>query len=379
MDLGRPFVVTILCFSFAGCGTKSNPVSVAKNTEFSAPQPAIHVDTEVVANVNGQPILASCIKAQQEREQVDPKQALERCIDFELLAQTALKEKFNDEEAAFAYKRESVRRLLRSDYYRKRTGPNSIPQSYIDRLWDRAIIAGGKRYFLKDFFDRPELRSYSTCAFPFPTAGTLLGEPARKAYEAAGKEIPSVEEEKKLLEQSKIRVAKVAHAQEAAAQLTYIAMLAEANGSGLSSVDFAALCEETTEGMDVKGAEPAAGTETPKPAGTRGPIFAEAAKKLSRQGDFTAPIASSAGWYIVQLDVIMPEVHLTKEQAEPEIRDIVWNGHPIFNLAPPIQKIANDRTKFFLTWYQQFENQTIEIFPENVPDPKSTPSSPQGQ
>ena len=154
------------------CGTEAGHRDDSDGEIKALPEPS-HTEDDVVAKVNGKPVLASCVLAQMEELDIESKEAVEQCINFELLAQTAestpVEESMN--EALQVQKRESVRALLAADYYANRKGPGALPQAYIDRLWDRAIIVGGKTLLLTVPFRPTRASRVFNLCFSFSTGG----------------------------------------------------------------------------------------------------------------------------------------------------------------------------------------------------------------
>ena len=71
----------------------------------------------IVARVNGHPVWGSCVAAQAARAHLDPRAALQQCIDFELLAQAAAQRGLaRDSEVVEATRDALVDQLVARDY-----------------------------------------------------------------------------------------------------------------------------------------------------------------------------------------------------------------------------------------------------------------------
>ena len=89
-------------------------------------QPVPAPDDPIVAKVNGAPIYGSCVAAQAARG-ADKQHALNECIDFELLAQTAAQRALaTDPEVVEQTRRAMVSALLARDYEEAHTKPEDF-------------------------------------------------------------------------------------------------------------------------------------------------------------------------------------------------------------------------------------------------------------
>jgi hypothetical protein len=105
-----------------------------------------------VAHVNGVAIDAECVATQARTPATSLRQALDQCIDFELLAQAAAaRGRGEHPEVRALGEREAVRALLRAELERAYPDPASIPRTKIEELWRRPELHA--RY------NHPEYRS----------------------------------------------------------------------------------------------------------------------------------------------------------------------------------------------------------------------------
>jgi hypothetical protein len=95
-------------------------------------------DDPIVATVDGKPVYGSCVAIQAGRGATKA-EALEQCIDFELLAQAAA-EYASDPEVALATRTALVSQLVVRDYEARYTRPADFG-SY----WDRAVALNKRR------------------------------------------------------------------------------------------------------------------------------------------------------------------------------------------------------------------------------------------
>ena len=200
-----------------------------------------------------------------------------------------------------------------------------------------------------------------------------MSKAERGARTTAGAPVASEKEEAQNVEDSKQRRIHFVDAQKAAAYLTYIALLAQSKGEPLTETDFSEICRGTTADLKASGAVPTVGNDRPMPKGTRPKHFEDAVAAFTQVGEFTKPVETPVGWFIIFLRTVMKEEHLTRQEAEPRIRDLVWNGHPAFDGTPPMQKIAADREKFFAGWLDQISRKyEVSMYPERLPAPATT-------
>jgi peptidyl-prolyl cis-trans isomerase D len=138
---------------------------------------------DVVATVNEVPIYSDCVKTQAEERGVSTRQALDDCIDFELLAQKA--QTFLDaDEVRRAHKNELVRAALRDGFEAPTADPEAIPSDWLKKnLW------GQRKIRLK--YDHPELRMvahglvYADGALPADHEKVIAARKVAEAWHAA--------------------------------------------------------------------------------------------------------------------------------------------------------------------------------------------------
>jgi hypothetical protein len=150
------FAVSVaLGLAAAGCGQGSGGGSKREQrTPAASLETRALVDDPIVAEVNGAPVHASCVAAQLRpapagEAAATPQEGLQRCIDFELLAQAAAARGLTAEpEVAEAQKREAVRRFTEAEFAGKVVSWEDLP--------DDIKVAPLKR--ARALSNRPELR-----------------------------------------------------------------------------------------------------------------------------------------------------------------------------------------------------------------------------
>jgi PPIC-type PPIASE domain len=291
----------------------------------SAPAIATSADPAgrtIVATVNGQPVFGDCVAAQAAADGIDRDAALARCVDFELLAQEAIRRGLlADREVLAARRTEMVRALVETEFAPTLDDPSDISDEELRRLWDR--IGLHRRY------NRPELRRATYCRAPFTEGKTARGS-------------PEDEQARKL------------------AESMYAAL---STMRDLEPKRFAALC------WMVSGGKPVKTTATPtrpflRDGRTDGPrpyaaSFAEAAFSVARVGGVSRPTRTNWGWDVVLVTEVVPAQSRTFEEVAPEVREELLT-HP---------ETAVFRNARFEAWIGRYlQAARVEVFPDNLPD-----------
>jgi len=124
MRIALAFVVV------AACGGASEPAPTASSRAASPIATSSGPTDEIVAQVNGRPVWASCVAAQGAKlgTAADArKKALDECISFELLAQEADKRGLaSDAEVVDATRTAMVNRLVETGFEQKYTKPSDL-------------------------------------------------------------------------------------------------------------------------------------------------------------------------------------------------------------------------------------------------------------
>jgi hypothetical protein len=276
----------------------------------------------IVAEVNGQPVFGDCVAAQAAADGIDRDAALARCIDFELLAQEAIRRGLLADQDVLATRRtEMVRALVETEFAPTLDDPSDISDEELRRLWDR--IGLHRRY------NRPELRRATYCRAPVAEGKTPKGS-------------PEDEEARKL------------------AESMYAAL---STMRDLEPKRFAALC------WMVSGGKPVKTTATPTRPFLRdgrndGPRpyarpFAEAAFSASGVGGVSRPTRTNWGWDVVLVTEVLPAQSRAFEEVAPEVREELLT-HP---------ETAIYRNAKFEAWIGRYLRAArVELFPDNLPD-----------
>ena len=139
---------TWIWVAVVACGGTAEPPPARSGTAVSLVATASGADDLVVAQVNGRPVWGSCVAGQMQRGETDRARALDQCIDFELLAQTAEQRGLAlDREVGEAMRQALVSRLVAVGFEDKYRTAEDIP-----RLIDQVVARN------RDQMDKPELR-----------------------------------------------------------------------------------------------------------------------------------------------------------------------------------------------------------------------------
>jgi hypothetical protein len=272
-----------------------------------------------VALVNGEPVFADCVAAQMAADGIDARAALDRCIDFEVLAQEAVRRGLlADPDVLAARRNEMVRALVEAEFAPTLDEPTDVPAADLRWLWDTQLA---RRY------NRPELRRATYCRVPLDKAATP-GSPgdaqARKLAEAL-------------------------HA-------------ALGRMRGLEPGTFAALCAMSAGGQPVNTtAVPTSpfSREGRHAAGFYAPSFVDAAFAIAAPGQISPPTRTSWGWDILLLTDLAPAENRTLAQAEPEIREMLLDR----------PETAEYRRRKFDAWIQRYISAArIRLYLDNLAD-----------
>jgi len=97
-------------------------------------------DAVIVAEVNGKPVYGDCVATQVEHgKAATAKEALQQCIDFELLAQEAFSRGYlSGREMIELRKQEAARLFMDKDFATKFSSPADVPENELKRWYQRA-------------------------------------------------------------------------------------------------------------------------------------------------------------------------------------------------------------------------------------------------
>lgn len=291
-----------------GCGDDHDTETIASVAVYEANS----TGRIEVAAVNGVPVYADCVEDQAEGLGIDKDQALEQCIDFELLAQAARREGYLSHPSVVETSRvESVRALIEHSY--PLTSADRIPDGEIRHFWDERG--------LERKFNHPEGREAKLCV----------------AMEDKGGVTPEVDAENK-------QIIGDVYAQ--------MQTVDPADPESLKQVCEAKASEVKASGRDVRYIVF---------SGTRERFlkeFAEPLWKLTEVGLYSGPHHAPPGWFVVQLAAISPARSAGFEDAKKEIADALMTSKDAMWW----------RMGKFAEWYNKLaEKHTVEVFPERMP------------
>lgn len=124
--------------ALAGCGSRSKPAPPPESAgDLTIKVPA---DAVIVAEVNGVPIYGDCVATQVEHGKADTTtEALQQCVDFELLAQEAYARGYlRGRELVELRKREATRAFMEAEFASKFSTPADVPETELRRWYERA-------------------------------------------------------------------------------------------------------------------------------------------------------------------------------------------------------------------------------------------------
>lgn len=161
----------ILLLFAAACGS-SAPAPTPQATSVTAPAPLdappAGPDDRQVASVNGRPVYASCLESQARRG-ATRQEALEQCVDFELLAQAATRHA-SDADVALATRTAMVSLLVAREYEARFTRPSEF-----GAYWERSLARNRGR------FDHGEVRGSAYVRIPVPRTAPPAQEASARA------------------------------------------------------------------------------------------------------------------------------------------------------------------------------------------------------
>lgn len=257
----------------------------------------------VVAEVNGRPVFASCVSVQAATYDIPVREALQQCIDFELLAQEAERRGYGaDDDLAELRKRESVRAMLGGEFEPSFDGPEDVPQAEIEQLWSSKLPGQGG--YVRDMYNHEEYRR---------TEYVLVKYPGMGKREIAPRDSPS-----------DLRAREVA-------QQFYD--LVKDTPLMLRDDFYRAADEVAADNPDVKVDRAGKTYATPRKHGAVEP-FAAAAFSM-QVGDIHPPVRSQFGYFVIMLVGVLPEKHVSLAEATPELREKIYEP---------------SRAKAFLRW-----------------------------
>lgn len=314
----RARAALLLAAAAAACGgrdaepppSRPPPVAVATRAEAGG--------RLQVALVNGEPVFADCVEAQMAADGLDARAALDRCIDFEILAQEAVRRGLlADPDVLAARRTEMARALVEAEFAPTLDEPSDVPAADLRWLWDTQLA---RRY------NRPELRRATYCRVPTDKSATP-GSPADV-------------EARKLAEELHAALGRM---------------------RGLEPGSFAALCAMSAGGRLVNTtAVPTSpfSREGRHAGGFYAASFADAAFAIRAPGQISPPTRTSWGWDILFLTELAPAESRTLAEAEPEIREML--------LERP--ETAEYRRRKFDAWIQRYVAAArIRLHVDNLP------------
>ncbi len=272
-----------------------------------------------VATVNGEPVYADCVAVQASAAGIDLQAALQRCIDFELLAQEAARRGLlADRDVLEARRTEMVRALVEEEFAPTLDDGSDVPADDLRWLWGSQLR---RRY------NKPERRRATYCRAPVAEDARADGPEDRQARKLA--------------------------------EGMYAALSAMRD---LEPQRFAALCWMVSGGAEVKTtASPTRpfSRDGRHDRGRYAEDFAGAAFTVAAVGGVSRPTRTSWGWDVVLVTEILPAEARTFEQAEPEMREML--------ISRP--ETAEYRNRKFQAWVGRYLGAArVELHPDNLPD-----------
>lgn len=164
------FLISIACGA-AACGGSSAPQQASQSAS-EPPAPLIAMpagpDDVVVARVNGKPVYGACLKAQAARG-ASKQDALQQCIDFELLAQQATGFA-TDPEVVLATRTALVNEIIAREYEDKFTRPAEFGP-----FWDQMVARN------RQHVSHGEVRASAYVRVPVAAKASAADDAAAKA------------------------------------------------------------------------------------------------------------------------------------------------------------------------------------------------------
>jgi hypothetical protein len=337
--------VLLLLLAVMACGTSAAPLPVSPGSEGMAFRARPVGDDLVVAQVNGEPVYGSCVRAQAEGLGITDQQALDQCIGFELLADEARRRGLlGDPDAISASKREAVRAFLRGEFYGDHFGPGSLPLEDLRKMWEGLPESGIP---LKGYFNHPELRAATYCRVPVARVPQAKGE----AEPPPGVDRPPVPGSEEI--------------GRALSAVIYASTIARDPARTIEKSELLAICNqlattqpaESTSRIEAVDYIPMARSQLEKG-------FGDALFGL-HAGEMSAPIYSTSGFFIIRLASITPERDDSFDEALPDLRALIWEGKAEYKNTRWMRELELYRRDIFLRWFRTFEPaHHVELFPE---------------
>ncbi len=282
-----------------------------------------HAGDEVVAEVDGQPIFASCVATQMAATGAEAHAALDQCIDFELLARAAEKRGYADRpEVREARKVETVRAVIDKEFVANFSSPEDIPEADLRQYWNA----------WKDRFDHPEIR---------------LVQYVR------------VEVDEKLPRGGPEDVA--AHD---SAERIYRALKDRAPLTAGELADTA---------REIAGDQKLSMSKQPYAMPRHGVAveeFAAAGFAIPAVGQLSPPTRTQWGWDLLLLTKIIPAEHKTFEQAKPELRQRIFGFSRAQAFHEWTNRLLGGRPDIDVDWLRRLtraEQQNSKLFESESP------------
>jgi hypothetical protein len=151
----RSFTALPLVMTMVGCGNTDPMPRTASNVEMLRDTPAAGPDDIAVAQVDSHPVWASCVKSQAESHHVTGRDALQQCIDFELLAQQAAQRGIGHAAELRQTRHEHmVSALVAQEFEQKFRTANDLPSSYVDGVLKKNQWRKDRADYRASFFIR---------------------------------------------------------------------------------------------------------------------------------------------------------------------------------------------------------------------------------
>ncbi|HEY5952511.1 MAG TPA: peptidylprolyl isomerase [Kofleriaceae bacterium] len=257
-------LVTALAHVIIGVGCSGSHAPAPTRSGPPAPMIATPANDDVqVATVNGRPVFGSCVTAQAARGATRD-EALQQCIDFELMAQAAEARGLAvDHEVVLETRTAIVSQLVAHEYEDKFTRPEDFGS-----FWTRSIERNRGR------FDHPEAR------------GSVYAR-----IDVAKKPAPGEDERAKQLSEE-----------------LYAAL---ANERGLMKPHLEEIAKRV---VGTRGPLKIAAVPPDLRHGRLDDTYAAAMFAIPELGRVSAPVRTPWGWDVILWDSVVPEVHATPDE-----------------------------------------------------------------
>jgi hypothetical protein len=241
----------------------------------------------VVAQVDGRPILASCVTAQATHDRITAQAALAQCIDFELLALAAERAgKATDHEVVLATRAALASRTAELGYEDTYTKPSDLGSA-----WKQATDIHSSRSPIWQL-EHAECRASTYVRVPVP-------EHASPEVEATAHALAD-------------RIAD-----------------AVKDARGMFGADFRALCEQVTpiETCSPSGTKPCSQDIPPYREASLDPAYAAALFGLPEVGRASTAVRTAWGWDVIALTDLVPAAIPTQAELDAKLLPIVQRGY----------------------------------------------------